>query len=87
MSKIKKVVSQEEIIDFIKNITKTDRGIEYFAAALKSGGNISDIIHINNELNAFINREGLKEDELRGVYLALQQMFSKATIEETRRMD
>lgn len=84
--------SQKFLLEITRNygtelVTTTNRYIKFLAAAKQSGltiGQTEDIFRSMTKASAVL---GLKTDELRGVYLALEQMLSKGkiTTEELRR--
>jgi len=68
-------------------ITTTERYIKFLAAAKQSNVTLKDTQNIFESVTKASGVLGLKTDELRGVYLALEQMLSKGkvTTEELRR--
>ena len=81
---------------FLKQITQdygvtlvstTERWIKFLAAAKQSGVTLMDTQNIFGTMTKAAGVLGLKTDELRSIYLALEQMLSKGkvTTEELRR--
>lgn len=68
-------------------VTTTNRYIKFLAAAKQSGITLRDTENIFRSMTKTAGVLGLKTDELRGIYLALEQMLSKGkvTTEELRR--
>ena len=68
-------------------VSTTERWIKFLAAAKQSGLTLLDTENIFRSMTKAASVLGLKTDELRGVYLALEQMLSKGkvTTEELRR--
>ena len=79
MSKIKKenLITQEEIVKFIKDVGTSEAKINYFAAALKCGFHILNIVILFNTMIKSGVKLKLKDDELDGIFLALEQMIKK----------
>ena len=68
-------------------VTTTNRWIKFLAAARQSNVTLKDTEDIFRTMTKAAGVLGLKTDELRGIYLALEQMLSKGkvTTEELRR--
>lgn len=79
---------QSLVMDFGVSLKSTaDRWLKFRAAAIQSGLSLRDTENIFRSLTKAGAVLGLKTDELRGIYLALEQMLSKGkvTTEELRR--
>lgn len=85
-------VSQRFLLDITDRfgaelVTTANRWIKFMAAAQHSGVTLKDTEDIFRSMTKAAGVLGLKTDELSGIYLALEQMFSKGkvTTEELRR--
>jgi len=93
---IKDTIELGQTQDWLKKITNdygaelvntTERYIKFRAAAIQSNLSAKDTQEIFGTMTKAAGVLGLKTDELRGIYLALEQMLSKGkvTTEELRR--